>query len=212
MGKIKEGILGGFSGKVGAVIGASWRGIEYMRGLPRPSCKEPTTAQLAQRMVFALHREFLGGAIEFVDDCFQNYDKHTPMNSAISYNMKNSTKGAYPDLSVDFPNFMYSKGDLSGAWSPKAVSTVVQTLNLTWENGRFNPFCAADDVLIVLIYDPVSKNFATFHRAAKREDASVNLELPPEFIGHAVHAYFSFYSDSRKISSTNQYVGETVIA
>jgi hypothetical protein len=31
MGTIKQGILGGFSGKVGTVIGASWKGINYMR-------------------------------------------------------------------------------------------------------------------------------------------------------------------------------------
>lgn len=31
MGTIKQGILGGFSGKVGTVIGGSWKGISYMR-------------------------------------------------------------------------------------------------------------------------------------------------------------------------------------
>ena len=36
MGKIKQGILGGFRGKVGTVIGASWNGISYMRGARNP--------------------------------------------------------------------------------------------------------------------------------------------------------------------------------
>jgi len=31
MGKISKGILGGFSGTVGAVIGATWKGVSYMR-------------------------------------------------------------------------------------------------------------------------------------------------------------------------------------
>ncbi len=31
MGTISKGILGGFSGTVGTVIGGSWKGIEYMR-------------------------------------------------------------------------------------------------------------------------------------------------------------------------------------
>jgi hypothetical protein len=34
MGKINQGILGGFSGKVGNVVGGSWKGIEYMRVIP----------------------------------------------------------------------------------------------------------------------------------------------------------------------------------
>ena len=211
MGKIKEGILGGFSGKVGAVIGASWKGIEYMRGLPHKSNKPRTDGQLAQQMVFTLHREFCGGAIEFVDDCFQNYEKHTPMNSAISYNMINATTGIYPDLRVDFPNFMYSKGDLLGTWQPQAVSVTPQTLDLSWQNGLFNPMCSADDIVIALVYDPVSREFATFPQAAKRSDGMVQLELPGNFIGHGVHTYLSFYSKSRNISSTNQYVGETIV-
>ena len=31
MGTISKGILGGFSGKVGTVIGGNWKGIDYMR-------------------------------------------------------------------------------------------------------------------------------------------------------------------------------------
>ena len=33
MGIIKQAVLGGFSGKVGTVIGSSWKGIAVMRGL-----------------------------------------------------------------------------------------------------------------------------------------------------------------------------------
>jgi hypothetical protein len=35
MGIIKQGILGGFSGKVGNVVGGTWKGIDYMRVLPK---------------------------------------------------------------------------------------------------------------------------------------------------------------------------------
>ena len=47
MGKIKQGILGGFKGKVGTVIGASWNGIAYMRGLAQ-SVKNPKTEEQLQ--------------------------------------------------------------------------------------------------------------------------------------------------------------------
>ena len=52
MGKINQGILGGFKGKVGTVIGASWNGIAYMRGIAQ-SVKNPKTAgQQIQRGFF----------------------------------------------------------------------------------------------------------------------------------------------------------------
>lgn len=60
MGKIKQGILGGFKGKVGTVIGSSWNGIAYMRGLPQ-SQKDPKTAtQIAQRDFFREVQDLVG--------------------------------------------------------------------------------------------------------------------------------------------------------
>ena len=54
MGTIKKGVLGGFSGKVGTVVGASWKGIDYIRSLPA-SVKNPRTeGQVTQRTKFCL--------------------------------------------------------------------------------------------------------------------------------------------------------------
>ena len=52
MGKIKQGILGGFKGKVGTVIGSSWNGIAYMKGLPQSVKKSNSAAQIMQREFF----------------------------------------------------------------------------------------------------------------------------------------------------------------
>ncbi|MDD4439773.1 MAG: DUF6266 family protein, partial [Tissierellia bacterium] len=49
MATIKQGILGAFSGKVGSVVGSSWKGIPVMKSLP-PSVANPKTAkQIEQR-------------------------------------------------------------------------------------------------------------------------------------------------------------------
>jgi hypothetical protein len=45
MGKISQGILGGISGKVGNVIGGSWKGIDYIRVKPS-SVANPRTEEL----------------------------------------------------------------------------------------------------------------------------------------------------------------------
>ena len=60
MGKIKQGILGGFRGKVGTVIGASWNGIAYMKGLPQSQKDPKTTAQLSQRSFFREIQRLVG--------------------------------------------------------------------------------------------------------------------------------------------------------
>ena len=60
MGKIKQGILGGFKGKVGTVIGASWNGISYMRGIAQSVRNANTPAQQKQRAFFKEVMDLVG--------------------------------------------------------------------------------------------------------------------------------------------------------
>jgi hypothetical protein len=53
MGKIKQGILGGFSGKVAGVVGSSWKGINVMRAMPISVANPRTTPQVNQRNKFS---------------------------------------------------------------------------------------------------------------------------------------------------------------
>ena len=52
MGKIKQGILGGFRGTVGTVVGSSWNGIAYMKGKPQSVRNPRTEDQVQQRKFF----------------------------------------------------------------------------------------------------------------------------------------------------------------
>ena len=60
MGKIKQGILGGFKGKVGTVIGSSWNGIAYMRGIPQSQKDPKSVAQMRQRNFFREVQDLVG--------------------------------------------------------------------------------------------------------------------------------------------------------
>lgn len=207
MGRIKKGILGGFSGKVGAVVGASWRGIDYMRSLPEKSTKAFTPAQLAQQNKMALYRGFLLGVDDIIEKCFQNIRKYTPMNEALSYNMLNSVEGEFPEQNINFMNLLFSKGELRGAWSPKANSIEGNTVDFSWENGNLMPLCAADDQVTLVVYDPEQKEFCKLENAGLRNDKNARLVLPENFSGHTVHCYLSFYSNVKKLASTNEYLG-----
>ena len=51
---IKRGILGGFSNKIGNVVGTSWKGISVMRSLPQSVHNPKTELQEEQRTNFAV--------------------------------------------------------------------------------------------------------------------------------------------------------------
>ena len=54
---IKKGILGGFSNKVGNVVGSSWKGISTMRSLPSAYNDANSEAQQKQRTAFSYYSE-----------------------------------------------------------------------------------------------------------------------------------------------------------
>jgi hypothetical protein len=210
MGRIKKGILGPFSGKVGAVVGASWRGIDYMRGLPEKSTKPATPLQLAQQNKMALFRGFLLGVDDIIEKCFQNIKKYTAMNDALSYNMLNSVVGTYPEQNINFMNLLFSKGELRGAWSPKAFSIESHAIDFSWEHGNLVPHCATDDRVTLVVYNLEQREFCKLENAALRGDKTARLILPENFKG-PTHCYISFYSEGMKLASTNEYLGSVEV-
>lgn len=85
MGTIKKGILGGFSGKEGTVIGANWCEIDVMRSLPKKSKNLPTASQLEQRLRFGLAMSFLSPikAIKAIID--KAYGTHQGAQSKLTW-------------------------------------------------------------------------------------------------------------------------------
>ena len=67
MGIIKRGILGGFSGKVGNIVGTSWKGRAVIKAMPLSVANPKTTKQVNQRGAMTncvvAAKEFLGNAI-----------------------------------------------------------------------------------------------------------------------------------------------------
>lgn len=78
MGEIKQGILGGFSGKVGTVIGSTWKDVSYMRAMAISVSNPRTPKQQTQRGKFAMSLNFLRSITPYVregyqDLCFEVY-------------------------------------------------------------------------------------------------------------------------------------------
>ena len=83
MGIIRGRILGGFRKKAGAVIGAYWRSLDVIKGLPRISNKPPTQAQIDQRLKFALVTGFFSYVSDLIDVGYKALSGvETPMNVA----------------------------------------------------------------------------------------------------------------------------------
>ena len=80
MGTIKKGIMGGFSGKVGNIVGASWKGIAYIRSLPASVHNPRTEKQVTQRNKFSL----IGRLTKFCDPYLPSLTKRAELFRKLS--------------------------------------------------------------------------------------------------------------------------------
>ena len=113
MGTIKQGILGGFSGKVGTVVGASWKGISYMRGQAQHVKNPRTAAQTYNRAAFQLISDTLRPIIPTLRLTFaKSAGKMSEFNKAVQINYKEAVSNQGGQPVIDFSQLILSKGTL----------------------------------------------------------------------------------------------------
>jgi hypothetical protein len=132
MGRIKQGVLGGFSGTVGAVVGGSWKGISYMRAHAQNVRNPRTVAQVSQRTNFALTVGFLKPLTPLLRTGWKLYaDGQSAFNAATSHTLANAITGAYPDYAIDPARVFISRGALMPA-SGASVAVAGGNVNISW--------------------------------------------------------------------------------
>lgn len=105
MATLLNGINGSFSGKVGDLVGSSWRGIHYVKRVPKISTKPKTEKQLAQQARFALAVRFANPVKDILNIGFrQRHKPATGYNLGIKHILENAIRGDYPNYSIDYTN------------------------------------------------------------------------------------------------------------
>ncbi len=211
MGKISQGILGGFSGKVGTVIGGSWKGIDYMRSIPASVANPRTAAQVQQRTKFTTAIGFLQSMTSFLRVGFKNYAiKMTAFNAAMSYTLKNAVFGEDPDFFIVYPDALVSRGSLPGALNGAAASTVAGQIDITWTDNSGEGTALAGDLANVVVYNPTKEQAVTVIGGNTRSSGAQSVTIPASFAGDEVHVYLAFQTDNQSDVSNSTYLGEVV--
>jgi len=133
MGKINQGILGGFSGKVGTVVGSTWKSINYMRALAVNVHNPNTVKQQCQRGKFKVVLQFCKTITPFLRVGFQEHEHgQSAVNAASSYLLRYAVEGCGNDAALDFDKVRVSQGSLTAAadaskWQPTRLFSAGQT-------------------------------------------------------------------------------------
>ena len=211
MGTIKQGVLGGFSGKVGTVIGASWKGTAYMRGQATHVKNPRTAAQIAQRTKMEFARNFLQPASEFINLGFKDVAKHqSPLNYAASQMMCDAIYGDYPDYSPIYSKLKWSHGLLT----TPVVETVYANYNgidFLWQDNSGSGNAKADDISMVVVCNEEKQELKYFMNGYTRSETTTHCEFPNEWVEDHIHVYVTMRSADGKLISNSHYCGEFLL-
>lgn len=208
MARYRNGINGPLNGKVGSVIAANWRGIDYLRSSWEVS-KPASPAQLNQRRRFAIAMGWLKPVLAMINIGFQSVKTaKTPLNAAVSYHMKYALVAEAPDFQVDFSKAIFSLGTLLPPVITEISLEPESLVYLSWAAQVAHFFCAGTDLATFIIYNPEKKKFITYKDAAMRADGEVMLELPPDFAGDRLQLYVFYVRSTGDEVSTSLYLGE----
>ena len=204
MAVFKKGINGAFSGTIGNTVGASWRQIDYMRSLPRPSKKAPSPLQAAQRAKFAFAVNFLRPIKPLLNLGFSDklQGRQTGYNRALQAMINNAISGEFPDYTVDYANVVVAQGGLGIPVSLVFAQDEPEEVTLGWEplTNKYNSF--ADDELVVVLYN-TTKRFMNVYDGALRSAGSMAISVPASFSGDELVAWaFMVHRDGEKTSDS----------
>lgn len=184
MARITKGILGGFSGKVGTIVGANWRGQDIIRSIPKPSSRPPSEKQLLQQNKFKLVISFLQPLRNIQSRYFgSGSGSKSRVNMAASYTISEALQVTADVPSLVYNKILITKGDLTGFQNVTASAQSGNQISLSWEDNSSQGNASTTDSISIVCYCEELGRFEIFESVALRPDLSVDVTLPAECNG-----------------------------
>ncbi len=202
MATFDKGILGGFSGRVGPVVGSSWKGKDVMRSRPRRRQTESSVKQLDQQLRFSTGLGFLQPMTKLLEVTFKGYatDK-TAFNSAFSYTLKNAIGGKTPDYFINYDKALISRGTLPNADAVAATATG-KTVYFTWVDNSGIGSASASDQAVVVVYCKALNTAICNWQGPLRSEGAAQVDVS-RLAGQTVETWLAFISaDGRSVADS----------
>lgn len=212
MGTIKKGILGGFSGTVGTVVGANWRGMDVIRSRPKASGGKPTPLQLMQRSKFALAIKFQNSLRSMQSRLYgENAGVKSRVNLAASYLLREVVDYVNDQAVLKMEKVIITKGLLTGFQNLAVTDAAAQTLNFTWTDNSNQMLAKATDIFCTAVYEEESGDFEIKEGPETRTVGTASVVLPELWAGKTVHVYAFLQTEEQDAACNSLYLGTVVV-
>ena len=206
MGRLVNGIHGPIHGKVGTVIGSSWKGEYYIKGRSRKRTKKRGADERRNQSYFASVHYWLQPVIDFLRAGFKGYAPRVEgFNAAKSYALKHAFASDTANKSLDPALVQVSYGDLPLPSDASVAKLNDCTLQFTWDTGV--PVGATEyDQAMLLAYDNINRQQSMKLTGQFRSTGTDTLTLLDK-TGLTYHIYIAFTAHDRSRQSHSVYLG-----
>lgn len=205
---MEQGILGGLSGKIGSVVGSSWKGIPVLKTKPLSVANPQTAGQVAQRTKFSNSVAFAGIILATVIKPL--WDRFASRMSGYNEFIQTNIDLFAATLPNPFADLIISKGKMAATVIDALVAvSAAKLVTIQWINDSGSGFKLTTDVAYAVIINETTGEIVGgadgFNRADGETELSfsVNLEAADD-----IHAYLAFKrADGTVVSNTSYKVG-----
>lgn len=193
MAKVRKGILDGFIGKLGTVVGSFWKGKKVMRSYNEYPADPRTEKQQAVRAKFGLLGRLSGALLNALQMGLGQFaDKYvsTPTASFVELNYGNVTGSTPETLAVAYDRMVLSTGHLTGVgFGAIDTDTALSIKVPITASNMGTPHVKEQDRVYLVAYSPDWNQSMLSDGSAVRIDDAVSLTVPPAWQGLTVHVY-----------------------
>lgn len=215
MGKLNMGILGGFCGTVGTVVGTTNKnGVDIIRAKTNRRRNSNTVGQVEQRTKFSMVTQFMSPLNSLLKIGFGATvgTEMSPYNYACKKLLKDAIIGDSSNLELDFSKVSISEGNLSRSTKAEAVLDLDQ-VHFTWAFSGTTDNVNSLDKAVLVVYSPSNTELTYTVGASNRASLEGVLPLPYYEYGDTMLFYLFFQSSTDPlIVSKTQYLGSIVMA
>lgn len=206
----KNGLFGGWKGKLGNAVGyVDKNGTQIIRSRSKRNNENPTDKEKENWLRTEIINVFLSILSHFVKLSFNlegKLNKDNWYNMAARENRK-AIVGDYPNLYIDFNLVLLSKGDMPVVNNPKVTITET-SLTFTWDTAITQEGMASTDQVMLIACMPQKKKAFYIRSGAKRSKGTETLEVLKSSEKQLVEVYISFISEDHSSISNSTYLGQ----
>lgn len=202
MGVIKQGILGGFSGKVANVVGSSWKGIAVIKSLPLSVANPNTSGQQAQRgamtQIVIAARVMLASLLQPYWNPFAQ--RMSGYNAFVKENIATFATAGF----TVFADFFSMRGSLLGITlvNTSATAGAAEVL-IEWDDNSGTADALGTDNAVVVYYNSTQDYWVVFTGSAPRSAGDITIADTVMASGNKLQTYTSMArTDISKVSDS----------